>query len=112
MLPKLNLSMQKRPADHNILLAWRVGSKTCFASTQTMPQTQAKAPGMGALLRRVLLRLAMIAAVASLFIWIVQRSSERLDRNTEPAGFARGALHGAMMPLALPNLLIGRDVTI
>ena len=77
-----------------------------------MPQTQAKAPGIKSLLRRVVLRLAMIAVVATGFIWVVQRSSESFDRTTEPAGFSRGILHGALMPLALPNLLIGRDVTI
>lgn len=77
-----------------------------------MPQTQAKAPGIKSLLRRIVFRLAMIALVASGFIWVVQRSSESFDRSTEPAGFTRGILHGALMPLALPNLLIGRDVTI
>ena len=29
-----------------------------------------------------------------------------------PAGFGRGVLHGALMPCAMPNLLIGHDVTI
>jgi hypothetical protein len=77
-----------------------------------MPQRQAKAPGTGSLLRRIVYRLAMIALVATGFIWVVQRSSESFDRSTEPAGFTRGVLHGALMPLALPNLVIGRDVTI
>jgi len=77
-----------------------------------MPQTQAKAPGTSSLLRRIVFRLAMIALVASGFIWVVQRSSESFDRSTQPAGFTRGVLHGALMPLALPNLVIGRDVTI
>jgi hypothetical protein len=30
----------------------------------------------------------------------------------QPAGFSRGVLHGVLMPMALPNLLIGHDVTI
>jgi hypothetical protein len=34
------------------------------------------------------------------------------ERDPGPAGFGRGVLHGAMMPCALPNLLVGRDVTI
>jgi hypothetical protein len=33
-------------------------------------------------------------------------------RGDERAGFARGLAHGAMMPCALPNLLVGNDVTI
>lgn len=60
----------------------------------------------------MLARLLMIAAVAGSVFWLVQRSSERLDRSTEPAGFTRGLVHGALMPMALPNLLFGRDVTI
>jgi hypothetical protein len=54
----------------------------------------------------------MIAVVGTGFIWVVQRSSASFDRTTQPAGFTRGVLHGALMPLALPNLLIGQDVTI
>lgn len=34
------------------------------------------------------------------------------NRDPGPAGFARGMVHGAMMPCALPNLLVGKDVTI
>src|SRR5437016_5995507 len=29
-----------------------------------------------------------------------------------PAGFIRGALQGALMPMSFPNLLVGRDITI
>lgn len=29
-----------------------------------------------------------------------------------PAGFSRGIVHGALMPAALPRLLIGQDVSI
>jgi hypothetical protein len=29
-----------------------------------------------------------------------------------PVGFSYGVLHGAMMPISLPTLLIGKDVTI
>lgn len=82
------------------------------ATTQTMPQTQAKAPAQPRLLQRIVARLVVIAVVGGFFFWVVQRSSARLDAGTEPAGLARGLLHGALMPLALPNLLIGRDPTI
>jgi len=77
-----------------------------------MPQTQAKALAHPRLWQRIVARLFMIAVVAAVMVWMVQRSSARLDASTEPAGFARGLLHGALMPLALPNLLIGRDATI
>lgn len=77
-----------------------------------MPQTQAKAPSGNGLLQRIITRLLIIAVVTIVMIWVVQRSSAALDRVAEPAGFSRGLLHGALMPMALPNLLIGRDVTI
>jgi len=32
--------------------------------------------------------------------------------NPAPRVFGRGVLHGALMPGALPNLLVGKDVTI
>ena len=77
-----------------------------------MPQTQAKAPGMKGRLGRFAVRLAMIALVFTGFLWVVQQSSASFDRSTAPAGFTRGVLHGALMPLALPNLALGHDVTI
>jgi hypothetical protein len=30
----------------------------------------------------------------------------------QPAGFVRGMVHGAAMPLAMPNLVVGSDVSI
>ncbi len=63
-------------------------------------------------LLRLLLRLLTVAVVAISLGWVVQRSSALLDRNASPAGFARGLLHGAIMPMAMPNLLIGQEVTI
>jgi hypothetical protein len=60
------------------------------------------------LLRRLAVFLAVTFAVTALLKWSVDRA----DRDGTPAGFARGALHGAMMPLALPQLLMGRDVPI
>lgn len=80
-----------------------------------MSQTQAKAPSsrsLGRKLIRILLRTLAIAVVAISLGWIVQRSSASLDRAAEPAGFGRGMLHGAIMPMAMPNLLVGQDVTI
>ncbi|MDB6028055.1 MAG: hypothetical protein JWM68_4278 [Verrucomicrobiales bacterium] len=39
-------------------------------------------------------------------------SNRILDRDKTPAGFARGMLHGATMPVAMPNLAMGKDVMI
>ena len=54
----------------------------------------------------------VILIVATIMVGVVNRSSRRLDLSTAPAGFGRGLLHGALMPMALPNLVIGQDVTI
>ena len=77
-----------------------------------MTETQAKAPARNNLLQRVVTRILTIVVVAVAMIWVVHRSSASLDNSIQPAGFSRGLLHGALMPMALPNLLIGHDVTI
>ena len=61
---------------------------------------------------RFLKRLLLVLFIGGAILWVVHRSSERLDRTPEPAGFARGMLHGALMPMAVPNLLLGQDVLI
>lgn len=77
-----------------------------------MPQTQVKAPSLGRKLFQILIRTLMVAVVAVSIGWVVQRCSASLDRDAAPAGFARGMLHGAIMPMAMPNLIIGQEVTI
>ena len=77
-----------------------------------MTETQAKAPGREHLLQRIVSRILTIVVVAVAMIWVVHRSSAALDNSVQPAGFGRGLLHGALMPMALPNLLLGHDVTI
>jgi hypothetical protein len=42
----------------------------------------------------------------------VQQLGARFAARPEPAGFARGVVQGALMPMALPNLILGRDVII
>lgn len=77
-----------------------------------MSQTQVKAPALAQRVFRILIRMLMVAVVAVSIGWIVQRCSASLDRDAAPAGFARGMLHGAIMPMAMPNLLIGQEVNI
>ena len=57
-------------------------------------------------------RLACFLAVAACIGWGLNRSAATLNRDVYQAGFGKGVIHGAMMPLALPNLLIGNDVSI
>lgn len=82
-----------------------------------MPQTQAKAPGPlpsvpSSRLQTFVSRFFLVVVIGAFMVWIVHRSSARLDQSTEPAGFARGLLHGALMPMAMPNLILGQDVSI
>lgn len=77
-----------------------------------MPQTQAKAQQRSGLWLRILKKLAVILVVGAIMVWVVETCAKTFDRSPQPAGFVRGMFHGALMPMALPNLAIGRDVTI
>src|SRR5687767_8837821 len=61
---------------------------------------------------RILRTVAGILALAFAIGWALERSASAVNRDQSRAGFGRGILHGALMPLALPNLLVGRDVPI
>jgi hypothetical protein len=55
------------------------------------------------------LQLVVLGVVLALFYdW----GSARFYPRNGPAGFWHGTLHGALMPMALPALLAGRDVPI
>ena len=62
--------------------------------------------------RSILVRIGSVILLAFAIGWTLNRLAERLDRSQRTAGFARGLLQGAMMPAAMPNLLIGHDVAI
>lgn len=70
-----------------------------------------KAP-LRAILSRLALRLLAILCAALAVGTLLNRVSASFERDARPAGFTRGVLQGALMPMALPNLLVGRDVTI
>lgn len=42
----------------------------------------------------------------------VHLAAKRLHDKSRAAGFVEGLMHGALMPIAMPNLLVGNDVTI
>ncbi|SPE61614.1 conserved membrane hypothetical protein [Verrucomicrobia bacterium] len=62
--------------------------------------------------RPILGRTLAILLFAATVGWMMDRLSVALERDGQPAGFTRGLLQGALMPMALPNLLLGKDVTI
>ena len=60
-------------------------------------------------LLRLLLSLVVACLIASTLHWVLNKLERHDD---QPSGFGQGMVHGALMPLALPNLLVGDDVTI
>ncbi len=60
----------------------------------------------------VLRRLAFLIALGFAIGWTLNRTEAALERRHEPAGFARGLVQGALMPITLPNLVFGHDVAI
>lgn len=61
--------------------------------------------------RKLLIRI-LLFLIAANCIGLALHYSQRLTGSAQRAGFARGVLQGALMPLALPNLLAGQDVNI
>jgi hypothetical protein len=61
---------------------------------------------------RWMMRLVGILMVAAVIGWTLNRIEIFIERSAQPAGFPRGVLQGALMPMSFPNLLVGNDVTI
>jgi len=57
-------------------------------------------------------KVATMIVVTVIFGWLYGWASPWAYAEKQPAGFAFGLLHGAMMPLSLPSLVIGKDVPI
>jgi hypothetical protein len=62
--------------------------------------------------RKLSLRVIGIVCCALAAGWVLQLAVAAAERQEGEAGFAQGTLHGALMPCALPHLLVGRDVRI
>jgi hypothetical protein len=61
---------------------------------------------------KILFRILIILVIATLIGRALNLTAKSLNASTRPAGFSRGMLQGALMPLAMPNLLLGKDVAI
>ncbi len=64
------------------------------------------------LLARGVRKLVPMVVAGVLLGWAYDWAVPRLYRETEDAGFWRGTVHGALMPAALPSLVMGKDVPI
>ncbi|HWH70899.1 MAG TPA: hypothetical protein VNT26_16035 [Candidatus Sulfotelmatobacter sp.] len=61
----------------------------------------------------LLLRKVLSLVVAGLLLgWAYEWAAARFYRTDHTAGFGYGTLHGALMPAALPSLVLGKDVPI
>ena len=61
---------------------------------------------------KIPLRLLLFVMLATAVGWTLNRLAASMERSPRPAGFSRGIVQGALMPMAFPNLLVGNDVTI
>src|SRR2546423_14376241 len=61
---------------------------------------------------RFLVRMLSLLLMAVCIGWILNQSARLVNQRGERAGFGLGIVQGALMPLALPNLAVGSDVTI
>ena len=62
--------------------------------------------------KRLLIRVLSLLLVAVCIGWILNQSAQLVNQRGERAGFGLGMVQGVLMPLALPNLAVGRDVNI
>lgn len=77
-----------------------------------MIETQVKAAPPASRTRKILSRIFSLLLVMVILACVTKVLISFANRDPGPAGFARGLVHGALMPCALPNLLVGNDVTI
>ena len=77
-----------------------------------MSFTQAKPTVSRPLRWKILLRFGAVLAAAVLVGGALRHISAALAKSGEPAGFFQGVLQGALMPIAMPNLLFGNNVVI
>ena len=69
-------------------------------------------PAAGPPWPKILRRMLTTILMAALIGWLIHQLASVMDHSQSPAGFARGMVQGALMPAALPNLLVGSDVVI
>ena len=75
-------------------------------------ERQADQPNIAQRLLRIVRSIAFFVLLALVIGWILNCIATSLERTNRPAGFVRGMLQGALMPMAMPNLLVGKDITI
>ena len=77
-----------------------------------MPSTQASALIAGISLKSLLIKAVKFVIVAAVFGWVYAWASPLAFPKDARPGFVYGMAHGALMPMALPSLVMGNDVDI
>jgi hypothetical protein len=104
---------ERRPATENhILLAEFSNAEAFSAHMSSTPSTPAPASVWSRRLRAWGLKLASLVVAGVVFGWGYSWAEPRFYRADRTAGFWLGTLHGALMPTALPCLLLGNNVPI
>jgi ABC-type spermidine/putrescine transport system permease subunit II len=60
----------------------------------------------------IVYRVAVIALIAFVIGFVLNTIAANLQRGDRPANFFRGMVQGALMPMSMPNLVVGKDVNI
>jgi len=63
-------------------------------------------------LARLLRKILILAVATVLFGWFYAWAAPWAFPQNRTCGFSFGVLHGALMPISLPSLVIGKDVPI
>ncbi len=77
-----------------------------------MPSTQAPFTLAGIPLKTVFGKAVTLVVIGVALGWIYAWASPRVFPREVQAGAGYGVVHGALMPMALPSLLMGKDVEI
>lgn len=77
-----------------------------------MPATQAPARLAGLTLHDWIKKVVLFLTVALLLGWFYGWASPRVYPRDGSLGFGYGVLHGGLMPMALPSLVMGQNVDI
>jgi len=77
-----------------------------------MPAVRAPIRIFGVALKTLLTKAAILLIVGLLLGWVYAWASPRVYPREASLGFSYGVIHGGLMPMALPSLLMGQDVEI
>lgn len=77
-----------------------------------MPEAQPVARFAGLTFRDWIKKTVVFVVVAVVMGWLYGWASPRVYPRETRVGFGYGVLHGALMPMALPSLVMGMDVDI